>query len=188
MFDERVDPDNNELLISKAQRALVAMRLGRDEEAIYYMGLSNESESSSLADEQLTSEDSADSHSTDRSSNTAETRQLMLLLFSACSAMVTELGDGGKAPVKVQVFDDHGAEVSIDQADPPVRTAVRTLLAEVHGNTEAAAEQLEIALENAIPEEAEILVSQALRWTMRLHSECVERNLPVAPWITSALS
>jgi hypothetical protein len=29
---------------------------------------------------------------------------------------------------------------------------------------------------------------QALRWTIRLSSECTNRNLPVADWITTALS
>jgi hypothetical protein len=29
---------------------------------------------------------------------------------------------------------------------------------------------------------------QALRWTMRLSTECTSRDLPVAEWITVALS
>ena len=60
---------------------------------------------------------------------------MMLLLFRECSAMVAALGSGGTAPVKMQVFDNDGQEVPIDEADPPVRTAVRTLLAEVHGDS-----------------------------------------------------
>lgn len=116
------------------------------------------------------------------------TRELVMLLFAECSHMVSELGDGGATPVKVQVFDDDGTEVSIDQADPPVRTAVRTLLAEVHGNPEAAREQVEIALSSAVPEEVASLVMQAFRWTLRLAGECVERELPVKPWIAEALA
>jgi hypothetical protein len=78
--------------------------------------------------------------------------------------------------------------VPIDQADPPVRTAVRTLLAEVHGDTDAARAHIEIALANAAPNEMAMLMVQALRWTIRLSSECTNRNLPVADWITTALS
>ena len=76
---------------------------------------------------------------------------MMLLLFHECSAMVAALGSGGTAPVKMQVFDNDGKEVPIDEADPPVRTAVRMLLAEVHGDSEAARTHIEIALANAAP-------------------------------------
>jgi hypothetical protein len=118
----------------------------------------------------------------------ADPRDVMLLLFGECSAMVAALGSGGSAPVKMQVFDNDGQEVPIDEADPPVRTAVRTLLAEVHGDKEAARAHIEIALENAAPEEMATLMVQALRWTMRLSDECTSRELPVADWIAEALS
>ena len=58
--------------------------------------------------------------------NREDAQELMLLLFHECSAMVTALGQGGEAPVKMQVYDDDGQEVPIDEADPPVRTAVVT--------------------------------------------------------------
>ncbi len=115
-------------------------------------------------------------------------RDVMSLLFHECSAMVAALGSGGTAPVKMQVFDNAGNEVPIDEADPPVRTAVRVLLAEVHGDSEAARTHIEIALANAAPEEMDTLMVQALRWTMRLSDECFSRGLPVADWITAALS
>ncbi|WP_233158263.1 hypothetical protein [Actinokineospora bangkokensis] len=114
----------------------------------------------------------------------ADARELMLLLFRECSAMVAALGSGGTTPVKMQVYDDNGDEVPIDEADPPVRTAVRTLLAEVHGDSEAAKAQLDIALHDAAPEEMAVLMVQALRWTLRLSEECTKRDLPVPPWIT----
>lgn len=115
-------------------------------------------------------------------------RDLVMLLFSECGTLVSALGDGGTTPVKVQVFDDEGSEVSIDQADPPVRTAVRTLLAEMHGNTDDARQQVVIALDNAEPEEVDSLVLQALRWTLRLADECVDRGLDVPDWIIDALA
>jgi hypothetical protein len=116
-----------------------------------------------------------------------DARDVMLLLFHECSAMVSALGSGGTAPVKMQVFDNAGNEVPIDEADPPVRTAVRVLLAEVHGDSEAARAHIEIALASAAPEEMDTLMVQALRWTMRLSAECRNRDLPVADWITAAL-
>ncbi|WP_433265098.1 hypothetical protein ACQPZF_36975 [Actinosynnema sp. CS-041913] len=116
-----------------------------------------------------------------------EIRELVLLLFSECSDMVAALGSGGATPVKMQVFDEDGQEVPIDDADPPVRTAIRTLLAEVHGDQEAAAEQIEIALANGRPQELATVVLQALRWTVRLALECEVRELAVAPWIEAAL-
>ncbi|SNR88260.1 hypothetical protein SAMN06265360_12726 [Haloechinothrix alba] len=128
----------------------------------------------------------ADEHAIDEIS-TEHIGELVMLLFGECSTMVSELGDGGATPVQVQVFDEEGTEVSIDSADPPVRTAVRTLLAEVHGNPGAAAEQVEIALANAAPGEMHSLVLQALRWTSRLAAECVSRDLPVSPWLADTL-
>ncbi|MBB5955256.1 flagellar hook-basal body complex protein FliE [Saccharothrix tamanrassetensis] len=116
-----------------------------------------------------------------------EIRELVLLLFSECSDMVSALGSGGATPVKMQVFDEDGQEVPIDDADPPVRTAIRTLLAEVHGDQEAAAEQIEIALANGQPQELATVVLQALRWTVKLALECEVRDLAVAPWIEAAL-
>jgi hypothetical protein len=158
--------DEHSRLVEKAKRALVAMQLGEDDQAL----------------------DQVAPTAADAAGASAETRELMLLLFGECSSMVSALGDGGSAPVKVQVFDEDGEEVSIDQADPPVRTAVRTLLAEVHGNTEAAEEQVEIALASAAPDEVDSLVLQALRWTIRLSTECLERDLPVTGWISDALA
>jgi len=116
-----------------------------------------------------------------------EIRELVLLLFSECSDMVSALGSGGATPVKMQVFDEEGQEVPIDDADPPVRTAIRTLLAEVHGDQQAAAEQIEIALANGRPQELATVVLQALRWTVKLALECEVRDLAVAPWIEAAL-
>ena len=117
----------------------------------------------------------------------AEATELMLVLFQECSAMVAALGSGGTAPVKMQVYDDDGHEVPIDEADPPVRTAVRTLLAQVHGDSEAAKDQIEIAMANAAPAEMAMVMMQALRWTIKLAAECTSRDLPVALWITTAL-
>lgn len=118
----------------------------------------------------------------------AGAREAVLLLFSECSAMVATLGSGGTAPVKLQVYDDSGNEVSIDDADPPMRTAVRTLLASVHGDTDAATAQVEIALASAEPDELAEVVLQALRWTINLAGECAQRDLPVPQWISSALA
>ena len=114
-------------------------------------------------------------------------RELVLLLFSECSEMVSSLGSGQSTAVKMQVFDDDGQELSIDEADPPVRTAVRTLLAEVNGDDDAAGEQVEIALSSGAPQEMASLVQQALRWTIRLSDECAARGIPTSEWIASAL-
>jgi hypothetical protein len=78
--------------------------------------------------------------------------------------------------------------VPIDEADPPVRTAVRTLLAEIHGDTEAAKTHIEIALADGTPDETITLMNQALRWTIRLSHACTTRDLPVAGWIIDALN
>jgi hypothetical protein len=168
MEDGAVDPhsERHHRIISAASQALAAMQAGEDEGAL---------------------DEVADAVRSSPHSHT-DARELMLLLFHECSSMVSALGSGGTTPVKMQVYDDDGQEVPIDQADPPVRTAVRTLLAEVHGDTDAARAQIEIALTNAAPGEMATLMVQALRWTIRLSAECTRRNLPVADWIITALN
>jgi hypothetical protein len=166
--DGRVDsadiPDRQRI-IAAASQALAAARAGDDDEAVQQLiGFVAESE---------------DEHT--------DVRELVLLLFAECSTMVTELSSGGATPVRMQVFDEDGQEVPIDKADPPVRTAVRTLLAEVHGDQDAAREQVEIALANAEPEDIATVLIQALRWTIRLATECVERSLPVPEWVADAI-
>lgn len=159
------DPERRQRIIVAASQALAAASEGDDEDAV----------------ERLINfvRDSQDEHT--------DVRELVLLLFSECSRMVAELSEGGATPVRMQVFDEDGQEVPIDEADPPVRTAVRTLLAEVHGDEDAAAEQVEIALSSAAPEEMATVVIQALRWTIRLANACDERELPVPDWISDAL-
>jgi hypothetical protein len=158
-------PDRRQRIIVVASQALAAAQEGDDGDAV----------------ERLIEfvRESRDEHT--------DVRELVLLLFAECSAMVTELSEGGATPVRMQVFDEDGQEVPIDEADPPVRTAVRTLLAEVHGDEDAAAEQVEIALSSAAPEEMATVVIQALRWTIRLATACDERDLPVPDWIAEAL-
>ncbi|WP_277682010.1 hypothetical protein [Saccharomonospora azurea] len=158
------DHGHEDALLRTAQRALVSAALADEEDALAAVGPDG------------------------LRSALPETRELILLLFGACSAMISTLGDGGERPVRVQVLDETGEEVSIDQADPAMRTAVRTLLAEVHGNTDAAADQVEIALANAAPDEVDSVVLAALHWTLRLATECLERDLPVPRWIESVFS
>lgn len=167
MEDEAVDPipdPDRQRVVTAASEALAAMRAGSDEGAV----------------ERVTEALHAADDGRDRA------QELMLLLFGECSAMVSALGSGGSAPVKMQVYDNDGQEVPIDEADPPVRTAVRTLLAQVHGDREAARAHIDIALANAAPEEMATLMVQALRWTLRLSDECLRRDLPVADWIADA--
>lgn len=159
------DPDRRARLQAVAAQALAAAKAGEDAVAV----------------------DLVTGYLSGSPEGNEEIRELVLLLFSECSEMVAALGSGGATPVKMQVFDEDGQEVPIDDADPPVRTAIRTLLAEVHGDQEAAAEQIEIALANGQPQELATVVLQALRWTVKLAVECEVRALPVSPWIAAAL-
>lgn len=170
--DPQPDPENRQRIVDTASLALAAMNAGSEEGVV----------------------DRVSEAVAANPTHQADAQDMMLLLFQECSAMVTALNKdglgpfGGPAPVKMQVYDDDGQEIPIDEADPPVRTAVRTLLAEVHGDREAARTHIEIALANAAPAEMVTLMIQALRWTIRLFEECDTRDVPVAGWITSALS
>ena len=162
-MEPTTDPERRRLIVA-ASRALACTKAGDDDEAI--SGLIRSVRESANGQEHA--------------------RDLVLLLFSECSKLVATLGSGGTAPVKMQVFDVGGQELSIDDAEPAVRTAVRTLLAEVHGDDNAAAEQVEIALSSASPTEITSVLLQALRWTVRLSTECLERGLAIPDWIADA--
>ena len=72
VFDRHVQPDRSEderRLVEKAQRALVAISLGADAEAL----------------------DEVAPSAVEPQERSAETRELMLLLFGECSAMVSTL-------------------------------------------------------------------------------------------------
>lgn len=159
--------DNQGRLLAKAQRALIAMRRDREFEALDHL---------------------RPDHDPSSGEGAAQTREIVLLLFSECSAMVAALGNGGTIPLKVQVYDAGGDEVTIDDVEPAVRTAVRTLLAEVQGNPADAEHQVHIAMSSATQEELVSLLIQALRWTLRLATECLERDLAVSDWIVEALT
>jgi hypothetical protein len=47
---------------------------------------------------------------------------------------------------------------------------------------------VEIALASAAPDEVDSLLLQALRWTIRLSAECLDRDLPVTSWVYDALA
>lgn len=164
-MEPTADPERRRRLVAAAGRALARTRDGYDDEAIAELIRSVR----------------------ESSDGQEHARDLVLLLFSACSELVTMLGSGGTAPVKMQVVDAGGHELSIDDAEPAVRTAVRTLLAEVHGDDQAAADQVEIALHSASPVEVTSVLLQALRWTLRLSTECLDRGLAVPGWIADAL-
>lgn len=158
--------DDQGRLLEQAQRALIAMRRDREFEALDCLRPGNG----------------------DSDERSAETREIVLLLFSECSAMVAALGNGGVTPLQVQVYDAGGTEVTIDDVEPAVRTAVRTLLAEVQGNPADAEQQVQIAMSSASQEDLVSLMIQALRWTLRLAAECLERDLAVPDWIVEALT
>ncbi|HEX3787309.1 MAG TPA: hypothetical protein VHW44_05570 [Pseudonocardiaceae bacterium] len=163
--EDEGDQEQRQRIVRAASQALAAAALGDDDTAVEHLiGFVR---------------DSPDEHT--------DVRELVLLLFAECSRMVSELSAGGATPVRMQVFDAEGQEVPIDEADPPVRTAVRTLLAEVHGDEQAAHDQIEIALSSAVPAEMATVLIQALRWTIRLAGACAERSLSVPAWISTAL-
>lgn len=124
-------------------------------------------------------------HTREPASTAAE---IVLLLFNVCGELIAELGPGANPAVKLQVFDSAGDELSIDDAEPPVRTAVRTLLAQVHGDDASARDHVDIALSGADESQLATVLLQALRWTERLATECLEQELEVPDWIAAALN
>ncbi|PWW62726.1 hypothetical protein [Actinokineospora spheciospongiae] len=79
--------------------------------------------------------------------------------------------------------DEDGQPVVVDQLDPPVRALVRALLAELNGRPEDTDFQLSLALrEDERYDPVDVLVL-ALLWTVGSIEWCEENDAPTPGWL-----
>jgi hypothetical protein len=76
--------------------------------------------------------------------------------------------EGGNLAFAVDLRDDEETRVSIDELAPPVRATIRALLAELNGNSEDAAFQLDLVVRQLEPETGLDTVRRALTMTVAL--------------------
>jgi hypothetical protein len=108
------------------------------------------------------------------------------VLLRAAGAMADELSTAvGTQGLEVQIHNDAGDRLTIDEADPPLRTAARALLAHTHGDQADAETQLDIAFDQADPAQLTAMVLHSVHWAARFAAECESRGVPLPGWITS---
>ncbi|OLR94316.1 hypothetical protein [Actinokineospora bangkokensis] len=90
--------------------------------------------------------------------------------------------DAEKAFV-LDLRDEEGNPVVVDELDPPVRALVRALLAELNGRPEDTGFQLELALlDDPRFDPVDVLVL-ALLWTVGSIEWCEEHDAPTPGWL-----
>lgn len=83
----------------------------------------------------------------------------------------------------LELTDDDDALLDIDQTSPPVRAAVRALLAQLNAHTDEAQFQVELALrDHGFRVTIEVL-AHVLLWTIGMVDWCDENDVPRPLWL-----
>jgi hypothetical protein len=116
-------------------------------------------------------------------------RLLISLLMRECGTMVSAISSTTDhvPPIKISAYGEDGQFVPIDELAPPVRTAMRALLAEAYGDSAAAETQIDLALRNAQPQDLLVVVLQAVWFTKAMAQEFHRRGLRVVDWARAAV-
>jgi hypothetical protein len=116
-------------------------------------------------------------------------RLLISLLMRECGTMVSAVSSTTDRvpPIKIAAYGEDGQVLPIDELAPPVRTAMRALLAEVYGDSAAAETQIDLALRNAQPQDVLVVVLQAVWFTKAMAQEFHRRGLHVVDWARAAV-
>jgi len=83
----------------------------------------------------------------------------------------------------VEVLAADGGQVEIDEVAPPLRAALRTVLAHAYGDPESAAEQIRLAFLDGDPAIGKQVLAHTVLWTAQLMDVCEERAVPVPSWL-----
>jgi hypothetical protein len=93
-----------------------------------------------------------------------------------------------RLPVAFELRDSGGQTVSIDELDPPLRSAVRTVLALAHGRDDDARRQLDIVDHLGEPTDNGTVLVQMLAWTLELLGACEQTDRPAPHWLRPVLA
>lgn len=109
------------------------------------------------------------------------------LLVRAAADMLRALAerDGRERSFSVRLTDDE-SDVCIDDVDPPVRAAIRALLAEANADRESAEIQLDLAFLSTDSTVTTTVALQALVWAVGLANTCEEQGLVCPAWLRSS--
>ncbi|WP_253766619.1 hypothetical protein [Goodfellowiella coeruleoviolacea] len=113
----------------------------------------------------------------------------VLAELTSASARMLSAGAGGdpeETAFRVEIRGDADNVVPIDELDPPLRAAVRALLAQLNGSPEDAEYQLDLTFREKDPVAAMTVLVHALLWTADLYDSCEQAGVPTPEWLHDA--
>jgi hypothetical protein len=112
------------------------------------------------------------------------------LVSALASMMMTAAGPSGpeEASYGLELTDDEDHEIRIDEASPPVRAAVRALLAELNQHSEDTLFQLDLALREDTFQATLEVFAHVLLWTSGMLEWCDANDVPRPKWLGAMVS
>lgn len=90
--------------------------------------------------------------------------------------------------IRFELRDPDGRPVSIDELDPPLRSAMRIVLALTDGHEDDAREQLAMVHRIGAPADRAAVLAQMLAWALELLNACQLADQQPPYWLRPALS
>jgi hypothetical protein len=126
----------------------------------------------------------------ERADGSRETHELLYELVAALARMMlTAAGPERDEPVYgLELTDEDNLEIAIDETQPPVRGAVRALLAELNGHPDDARFQVDLALRDPSFTATVEVASHILLWTVGMLQWCDAQGVPRPRWLGSLVN
>lgn len=123
----------------------------------------------------------------DRANGGRDSHLITCELIAALSQMMlTAAGpeqEDGDRTYGLELTGDDNDQLDIDQTSPPIRAAVRALLAELNGHSDETLFQVELALrEDSFKATIEVLAHVVL-WTIGMLEWCDTNGIPRPQWL-----
>jgi len=128
----------------------------------------------------------------DRANGGREAHQVACELIAALARMMLLASgpqhDGEEPTYGLELTNDEDQEITIDEASPPVRAAVRALLAELNEHPEDAEFQVDLALREPTFQTTLEVYAHVLLWTMGMLDWCDGNHVPRPRWLGPVVS
>ncbi|ALG09028.1 hypothetical protein [Kibdelosporangium phytohabitans] len=121
----------------------------------------------------------------DRADDGRESHVIVSELISALATMMlTASGTSEEDNVYgLELTGDDDSLLDIDETSPPVRAAVRALLAQLNTHTDEARFQVELALQDTGLKATIEVLAHVLLWTIGMIDWCDEHDVPRPRWL-----
>lgn len=119
----------------------------------------------------------------DRVHGGRESHLIVCELLAALAQMLHTASGPGEPAYGLEIADDDDNQIDIDDASPPVRAAVRALLAQLNHHPDDAGFQVDLALQEETLQATIEVFAHVLLWTMGMLKWCSDNNVPTPGWL-----